>query len=44
MFIKQLRRDYDVSELFEEKSILSPTKPAANSSLDAHVISTVITQ
>ena len=42
MFIKQLRCDYDVSELFEEKSIVSPTKPAANSGLDAHIVSTVI--
>ena len=42
MFIEQLRCDYDVSELFEEKSILSPTKPAANSGLDAHTVSTVV--
>ena len=42
MFIEQLRCDYDVSKLFEEKSILSRTKPAANSGLDAHTVSTVI--
>ena len=42
VFIEQLRCNYDVSELFEEKSVLSPTKPAANSGLDARTMSTVI--
>ena len=41
MFIEQLRCDYDVSELFEEESILGPTELAADSGLYVDTISAV---
>lgn len=41
MFIEQLRCDYDISELFQEKCILGPTKSTMDSGLYTATISTM---
>lgn len=39
MWVEQLRGDYNVSELFQEERVLSPTKPAMKCSLWATKVS-----